>query len=207
LLNVPSDCDVDAAAMNIITYKQPINMIKNWNKMTDNMIAKNTNKVWGTRYWTISATKKIDELSAAYGKGGTASVLTKSGKKKFMECWKSTILAHHVMALMTTDAQAIIKNQENLFQWIDPLSDRIVVDGRSLHNEALKLMRPDVQRNVYAELAKIKATKPVDHAYNIVKWHLAMESKHNAIEQKNLGLYHESQYIMDYLDASLTVDA
>ncbi len=34
-----------------------------------------------------------------------------------------------------------------------------------------------------------------------------MESKGIAIEQKVPGLYHESQYIIDYLDASLTVDA
>jgi hypothetical protein len=45
LLNVLSDRDVDTADANIITYKQPINMIKTWNKMTDNIIAKNTNEV------------------------------------------------------------------------------------------------------------------------------------------------------------------
>jgi hypothetical protein len=67
-------------------------------------------------------------------------------------------------------------------------------------------MRTDIQTNVYAELAKIKAIKPVNHANNIVEWHLAMESKHIAMVQKVPGLYHESQYIMDYLDASLTVD-
>ncbi len=75
-----------------------------WNKMTDNIIAKNTNKFC---IWTIFTTKKIDKLSAAHGKVGTASVLTKSGKKKFMECWKSTILAHHVMALLTPDAKGV----------------------------------------------------------------------------------------------------
>jgi hypothetical protein len=70
-------------------------------------------------------------LSAARGKVGTASVLIKSGKKKFMEHWKSTILAHHVMALLTPNAQATIKIQENLFQWIEspPLSNEIIVDG------------------------------------------------------------------------------
>jgi hypothetical protein len=68
-------------------------------------------------------------------------------------------------------------------------------------------MHPGVQTNVYAELAKCEAIKPVDHAYNIVRWHLAMESKCIGIEQKVPGSYHESQYIMDYLDASLTVDA
>jgi uncharacterized iron-regulated protein len=66
-------------------------------------------------------------------------------------------------------------------------------------------MRPDVQTNVYAKLAKIKAIKPVDHGYNVVKWHSAMESKCIAIEKKVPGLYHESQFIMDYLDASLTI--
>ena len=68
-------------------------------------------------------------------------------------------------------------------------------------------MCPDVQTNVYAELTKIKAIKPADHGYNIVKWHLVMESKHITIEQKNPGLYYKTQYIMDYLDSSPTVDA
>jgi hypothetical protein len=68
-------------------------------------------------------------------------------------------------------------------------------------------MCPYVQTNVYAELAKIKAIKSVTHAYNIVKWHLAMESKCTTIKQKVPGSYHESQYIMDCLNASLTVDA
>ena len=98
-----------------------------------------------------------------------AATLKKSGKKKFMECWKSTILTNHIMALLTPDGQASIKIRENAYQWIDPLSDEFVVDGCSLLN--------DVQTNVYAKLAKIKAIKPVDHGYNVVKWHSAMESK------------------------------
>jgi len=182
-------------------------MIKTWNKITDDIIAKNANEVWGARGWMNSATKQVDKLSATRGEVGTATALTKSGKKKFMERWKSTILAHHVMALLTPDGQASIKIRENGYQWIDPLSDEIVVDGRSLLNEALKLMRPDVRTNVYAELAKIKAIKPVDHGYNVVKWHSAMESKQIAIEQKVPGSDHESQFIMDYLDASLTIEA
>ena len=105
------------------------------------------------------------------------------------------------MALLTPNGQASIKIQENAYQWIDPLSNEIVVDGHSLLNKALKLMHPDVQMNVYAELAKIKAIKPVDNGYNVVKWHSAMESKQIAIEQKVPGSYHESQFIMDYIDS------
>jgi hypothetical protein len=67
-------------------------------------------------------------------------------------------------------------------------------------------MRPNVQTNVYAELAKIKSIKLVDYALNIIKWHSAMESKRISIENKVPSVYHESQYIMDYLDASLTVE-
>jgi len=194
LLNVPTGRDVDPSDSNIITYKDHINMTKTWNKMTDDIIAKNANEVWGSRDWTASVTKQVDELSAARGEV-TAANLTKSGKKKFMERWKSTVFAYQVMAMLTPEGQASIKIQEKAYQWIDPLSDEIVVDGRSLLNEVLKLMRPDVQTNVYAELAKIKNIKPVDYGYNIVKWHSAMESKRMTIEQKVPGSYHESQYI------------
>ena len=206
LLNVPSERDVDATDPNIITYKNHVNIIKTWNKITDDIIAKNANEIWGARDWTISVTKQLDKLTATRG-DITGVALTRSGKKKFMQRWKSTILAHHVMALLTPEGQASIKIRENAYQWIDPITDEIVVDGCSLLNEALKLMRPDVQTNVYAELAKIKAIKPVDHGYNVVKWHSAMESKRIAIEQKVPGSYHESQFIMDYLDASLTIEA
>jgi hypothetical protein len=123
-----------------------------------------------------------------------------------MERWKSTtILSYQVMALLTPEAQATIEIQVHAYQWIDPMSNKIVVDDCLLLDEALKLMHPNNKTNVYAVLAKIKTIKPVDHSHNIIKWHLAMEFKHIAIEQKVPGSYHESQYIMYYLDASLTV--
>jgi hypothetical protein len=83
-----------------------------------------------------------------------------------------------------------------------------MIDCHSILNETLKLMRSDVQTNVYTKLAKIKAIKPVDHGYNMVEWHLAMESKCIVIELKVSCFYHESQYyIMDSLDAALTIEA
>jgi hypothetical protein len=68
----------------------------------------------------------------------------------------------------------------------------MIDDGRSLLHEVLKLMRPDVQMNAYAELAKIKSIKPIDYAFNIVKWHSAMESKRISIENKVPGVYHDT---------------
>jgi hypothetical protein len=59
LLNVPSDCDVDASNANNITYKNHVHMIKTWNKISDELIAKNANELWGTRDWTVSTSKQI----------------------------------------------------------------------------------------------------------------------------------------------------
>ncbi len=145
-------------------------------------------------------------MTVTRGEIGTAQTVTSIGSKKFLERWKSTILSHQVMQLLTPEAQIAIKINKKKYQWTDPLSEETIDDGRSLLNEVLKLMRPDVQTNVYAKLAKIKSIKPVDHAFNIIKWHSAMESKRISIKYKVPGAYHESQYIMDYLDASLTVE-
>jgi hypothetical protein len=206
LLNVSTARDVDSTDANAITYKDPVKMTETWNKINDESIAKNANEVWGTCDWTVSTNKQIKEMTGTRGEVGTANALTKIGKKKFMERWKSTILAAQVMALLTPEAQNLMKIHKKAYQWTDPISDKTFTDGRSLLNEVLKLMHPDVQTNVYTELVKIKAIKPSDYGFDFVKWHAAMESKCISIEQKVPSAYHESQFIMDYLDAICTVD-
>ncbi len=62
-----------------------------------------------------------------------------------MEHWKSTILTTQVIAVLTPEAQNLIKIHKKAFQWIDPISDEIITNGHSLLNEVLKLMHPDVQ--------------------------------------------------------------
>jgi len=208
LLNIPTMRQIDATDANVFIYTNQIHMLETWNRVTDENVAINANEIWGARDWTRGAinNKQIAEMTATRGEIGTAQAVTLIGRKKFLERWKSTILSHQVMQLLTPEAQIAIKINKKKYQWTDPLSEETIDDGRSLLNEVLKLMRPDVQTNVYAELAKIKSIKPVDHAFNIIKWHSAMESKRISIEYKVPGAYHESQYIMDYLDASLTVE-
>ncbi len=77
-------------------------------------------------------------------------------------------------------------------------------DGCSLLNQVLKLMRLDVQANFYMELTKIESVKQVDYAFDMIKWHLAIESECILIKQKLPGSCHKLQFIMDYLNASLT---
>jgi hypothetical protein len=184
-------------------------MLKTWNRVTDKHIAINANKIWGTRDWSQGPTtnNQIAELTQARGKIVIAQAVTIIGRKKFLEGWKLTIISHQIMQMLTLEAQIAIKIHKNRYQWTDPLPNKTIDDGCSLLNEVFKLMRPDVQMNVYTELAKIKSIKPVDYAFNIIKWHSAMESKRISIENKVPGFYHESQYIMDYLDTSLAAKA
>jgi hypothetical protein len=67
-------------------------------------------------------------------------------------------------------------------------------------------MHPEVQENVSMELAKIKSIKPVDYTFNMIKWYSTIESTCNSIEEKLSGYYHKLQFIMNYLDASLTAE-
>jgi hypothetical protein len=149
---------------------------------------------------------QIAEMTQARGELGNANVVTLLGRKKFLERWKLTIMSHQIMEMLTPEAQVAIKLHKKKYQWIDSLANETINGGRSLLNKVLRLICPDVQTIVYAELAKIKMIKPVDYAFNIIKWHSAMKSKRVSITNKVPGAHHESQYIMDYLDASLTVE-
>jgi hypothetical protein len=40
LLNIPTYCDIDPTDANAITYKNPVNMTKIWNKINNELIAK-----------------------------------------------------------------------------------------------------------------------------------------------------------------------
>jgi hypothetical protein len=129
-------------------------------------------------------------MNAAHGEIGTANTVSLIGCKKFLERWKSTILSHQVMEMLTLEAQIAIKPHKSKYHWTDPLPNETINDGCSLLNKVLKLIHPDVQTNVYAELAKIITIKPVDYAFNIIKWDLAMESKCILITNKIPGAYH-----------------
>jgi hypothetical protein len=126
LINVPTNRDLNATDANVFTYKDPINIIDTWNKITNDLIGKNANEVWGTRDWTIPVNMHIKALSDMCGKIGTATVITKIGKTKFMERWKSLILAYQVMALLTPEAQASIKIHKKTFSWADPLRMKLL---------------------------------------------------------------------------------
>jgi hypothetical protein len=208
LLNIPTTHQTDATNANTFVYSNQIHMLKTWNRVTDEHITINANKVWGTRNWSRGSTtnNQIAELTQARGEIGIAQAVTMIGRKKFLERWKLTILSHQIIQMLTPEGQIALKIHKNRYQWTDPLPNETIDNSRSLLNKVLELMHPNVQTNVHTELAKIKSIKPVDYAFNIINWYFAIESKRIIIENKVPGVYHESQYIMDYLNASLTVE-
>ena len=174
LLNVPSTRTDDVAKANTFVYSNQIHMLGTWNQVTDVNVAINANEIWGTRNWTqgssIGGVFQIAEMTATRGEIDSTNAVTLLGRKKFLERWKSTIMSHQIMEMLTPEAQVAIKLQKNKYQGVDPLPNETIGDGHSLLNKVLKLIRPNIQTNVYAELAKIKTIKPVDYAFNIIKW-------------------------------------
>ena len=113
-------------------------MLETWNQVTDANVAINANEIWGTRDWTqgtpIGGVLQIAEMTNARGEIGAANVVTLIGRKKFLERWKSTIMSHQIMEMLTPEAQVAIKLHKNKFQWVDPLPNE-TVDDDSLSSE------------------------------------------------------------------------
>jgi hypothetical protein len=87
LLNIPTMRQVDATDANALTYSNQIHMLETWNRVTDENVAINANKIWGARDWTWGAinNKQIAEMTATRGEIGTAQTVTLIGRKKFLE--------------------------------------------------------------------------------------------------------------------------
>ncbi len=116
LLNVPSTRAVHATNVNAFVYLDQVHMLETWNQVTDANIVINANKIWGTRDWSqgtpVGGTFQIAEMNAARVEIGTANAVSLIGCKKFLECWKSTILSHQVMEMLTPEAQIAIKHSQ-----------------------------------------------------------------------------------------------
>ena len=171
LFNVLTERQVDPSNVINITYIYPIHVLEKWNKINDDLIARKANKVWGTRNWTNlppNIEKQVAEITNAPGKIGVANTVTCIGQKKFLQQWKLTILSHEIMQLLTPEAQIGIKIHKQKFQCTDPFSNKTIDDGDAclLLNKVLKMMCPEVKTNAYAELAKIRSIKPINHAYS-----------------------------------------
>jgi hypothetical protein len=88
LFNIPTARQVDPSDVNNITYINPIHMLETWNKINDDLIARNANEIWGTHDWTTlppNIENQVAENTYTCGKIGVANTVTCIGQKKFLE--------------------------------------------------------------------------------------------------------------------------
>ena len=57
---------MDAVDATIITYGGYQNIIETWNQFSRELIHKTANDTWGDKTWTVTADKKIEQISQAH---------------------------------------------------------------------------------------------------------------------------------------------
>jgi hypothetical protein len=98
-------------------------MLETRHKINDDLIARNANKIWGTRDWTTpppNIENQVAEITNAHGEIGVANTVTCIGQKKFLEQWKTIMLSHQIMQLLTPEAQIGIKIPSKSFNGLTP---------------------------------------------------------------------------------------
>ncbi len=79
-------------------------MLETWNKINDDLIARNANKIWGTHNWTTpppNIENQVAKITNAHGKIGVANTVTCIGQKKFFGTMEvnHTFSSNHAIAL------------------------------------------------------------------------------------------------------------
>ena len=79
---VPTECDIDAADANVITFREKKDIINTVDEVTFAHVQKNATMLWGNKTWAVTDDKEISDPTTARGKltaGG--NTLTDNGKK------------------------------------------------------------------------------------------------------------------------------
>ena len=73
--------------------------------------------------------KQIIPLSAARGEVGVGGQINEVGKKKFVERWHSKILASIAIALLSDNAQQLLRVHEEQYKWANDDTGEVICDG------------------------------------------------------------------------------
>ena len=144
-----------------ITFGNHRDLLESWNQISLETILRNANETWGDETWTNTVPHAIENLSNARGEitDGVRGTLNDAGKRIFLHCWRSTMMAHHYMELLTPKAQGLMKIYQSQYEWFHDKSSKTTQDGLTLTTIILQKMRPNVRINVFNEILKIKQLK------------------------------------------------
>ena len=205
---VPTECDINAADPNDITFREKVDILTTWQVITDETVQKCATMLWGDKQWihTANGNKEIQQPSFARGEvtqGGHN--LTTPGKALILKRFHSTILASQVMKMIGPDGRKALKVHRHDYEWVNPDTGELIHDGLTILHLVLKKLRPNVKISVFKEIEKMTKIHPGDFKFDITQWDVAMEHGFINISLKLSGSYPDHQFINDYFKAALDV--
>ena len=202
---VPTECDIDPADANNITYRERKDMLETYGVVTDDHVQKLATMTWGDKSYTITADKEIQDPSHARQEMTLAgAALTNPGKKLLLTRFQNEMLGNCVLKSFDIAGRKAIMLEKDKFQWFHPTSGELVNDGPVILQIALHKLRPNVLLIAFNEIKKVKSILPAKFGHKIDEWDTAMEAARVDIETKLPGEYTEKAFINDYFNGALS---
>ncbi len=152
--------------------------------------------IWGNESLTDQNTKEIQQLTAANGYLTAAGRINSAGKEVIQQRILSKILAHQTLALLTDEAQQVIKQQADLYTWKDPIGvEDDKMDGLSLVALILRRLCPHHKVDMFAEIGKAKKLTVAQFDNDIHFFFDAMKSIKLQIDQRDASAYTDDAFV------------
>ena len=205
---VATECVIDAADPNNITFSERKDVVATWNVITEEVIQKNATMLFGNKTWAVTPDNSKDLMLPTAIRGELtqhAANLTAAGKQMMHKRFLSACLGHQCLQMIGEDGRKMLKVMKHKYEWFNDETGEICYDGLMILFLILQRMRPSVIVSAFNEIKKMKTIVPGQFGHNISKWDTAMESGRITIELKAPGQYTSDQYMNDYLQAALEV--
>lgn len=202
LKRVPTTRTVDDADANIITLGDHVNILQTYQSVTSEIAQNVATETWGDQSWTETDGKQIIPLSAARGEIGVGGRLNDAGKKKFVERWHSKILASVAIALLSDNAQQLLRVHEGQYEWANDDTGEVICDGITTVYFILQNLRPSVKIDTLNELQRLQNITLAKHNNNIVTWLSALEQKRAAVTLRSRDAISDDQFILQIFNGA-----
>ena len=203
---VPTECDIDAADANQITYREKRDIINTFDAITMDHVQKNATMLWGNKTWTTTDDKEICDPTTARDELTTnGQALTATGKALLLKRFQSQILAAQCLKSLNADGRKALRVEKSKYEWCHPTSGELVCDGLTVLHIIITKLRPNKLITAYDEITKIKKVLPASYKNDMARWDTAFEAARINIELLLPGEYSDTAFKTDYLNAALTV--
>ena len=138
-------------------------------------------------------------MNTARGKvtGGVRGTLNDTGKALFLKRWRSMMMDHHALLLLTDTAKLSIKNHVTTYEHCNPDTGETAYDGPKILSIIFQKMRPNVRVNVFNEIGTMKDVTLESCDNNVFECIYNMEMKLINIKINIPGAYEDDKFLMD----------